>query len=90
VKRAFVPRREQTRVDKPFQMMAERRSGQVDVGLNIPRRCPSPVSLHHKSQDLQTQRVTQRTKLRCVLLELRTHAATSNIFEVVTQALKFA
>lgn len=70
VKCAFVVGLEQTRIDKPFQMMAERRRGQVDVGLNVPRTRPVPIPLHHESQDLQTQRVTQRAKLRCVSLEL--------------------
>ncbi len=85
MKRPLVARREKARIDESFQVVAERRSGKINVRLDVSSRRAIRVTLHHKAQDLKAQRMTQRTELLRMMFQFRTHEATSNFFEVGCQ-----
>src|SRR5687767_11094977 len=67
-------------------MVAQRRSGHVDMSLDLTSRGAGFVALNHEAQDRQARRVTERRQLLGVTIYLGRHGAASNIFEQVLQA----
>src|SRR5882724_3672516 len=71
--RPLVAAVEQTRDRQPLQVMAQRRSGQVDVVLDLSRWRALRIALDDEPQDGQAGRVPQRAQLLGVLVEFARH-----------------
>src|SRR5262252_4898552 len=79
---AFAARLHDPGVDEPFEVVAERRSRQIDVRLDFTRRGTVGPCLDDEAEDAQAYGVSERTELFGMLLQFRGHAANSIYFEV--------
>jgi hypothetical protein len=88
VESAFLTANQHLGAHEPLQMVAQRRRRQIDVALNLASRASTLTGSNDKPQDGETNRMTKRSQLICVVFDLRGHACASNIFEVRTQGSK--
>ena len=79
---AFAARLHHPGVDEPFEVVAERRSRQIDVRLDFTRRGTVGSRLDDEAEDAQAYGVSERTELFGMLLQFRRHATNSIYFEV--------
>ena len=70
VKCALLATHEQPSAQQAFQVMAECRGGQIDVGLDLTSRPSDFAALHDEAEDRQPHGVTERRKLVRVMFEL--------------------
>jgi hypothetical protein len=68
-------------------MVAQSRSGKVDVTLYLTRCDAVVAALHDETQDCEPHRMTERSQLLGVAFEFGRHATVSNIFESAEQEL---
>ena len=92
---AFTAGVEEAGFREPLQMVAQGRRRQIDVSLDLTSRCAAVPRLHDKSQDCETNGVSERAQLLGVSVQFRRHellltnsnepsSAISTILEIVT------
>src|ERR1041385_530367 len=74
VERALGSRGDDPGVDEPLQVVAQRRSREIDVALDVAGRGAARTGRDDETQDLQPDRVPERAQLLRVPFELRRHA----------------
>jgi SAM-dependent methyltransferase len=73
VKRSLVPRLHQARIDEALEVVAQGRSGQVDVGLNVAGSDAAVATLNDEAQDGKPNGMAEGAELFGVAVELRGH-----------------
>src|SRR5215831_7186515 len=59
---AFAARLHHAGVDQPFQVVAERRGWQIDVRLDLARRCALRSRLHDEAKNAQADGMSERAE----------------------------
>ena len=71
MKRALAARTQEARFDEPLQVMAQGRSGHVDVSLNVAGRRSVGAALNDEAQNGEPNGMTESRELLGVTFEFR-------------------